>query len=85
MWRGQGTVYLAIEFIEPVMLNFEHPELGESATIGPLLSMRIINGAIWDMQQPPKLIARFEDAAEVWHIYERPTTSMPKLAIRPAK
>jgi hypothetical protein len=84
MWHGQGTVYIAIEFAAQVVLRFDQPELEEELTIGPFTGLHIVDGAIWDMREPPKLLARFDDAGQLWHVYEAPVVAMPRLTVRPA-
>jgi hypothetical protein len=84
MWHGQGTVYSTIEFAAKVVLRFEQPELGEELTLGPFSGLHIIDGAMWQMSQPPKLLARFDDPAQMWHVYAAPVVAMPRFTVRPA-
>jgi hypothetical protein len=84
MWHGPAGVYLSIDLSVPVNVFFHNPELGQSEKFGPIPSLRIVNGSMWEIREPPSLIAHFDDARQAWHIFARPAVIMPRFTIRPA-
>jgi hypothetical protein len=84
MWHGAAGIYLSLDFPSPTVVHFHNPELGQSEKFGPFPAVRIINGSMWNIMDPPQLIAHFDDARQAWHIFARPAVIMPRFTIRPA-
>ena len=85
MWHGPAGIYLSMDFSTPVDVFFHNPELGQSEKFGPISVLRIVNGSMWQVAEPPNLIAHFDDASQAWHIFARPAVIMPRFTIRPAE
>ncbi len=82
VWHAVSGVYLFVDIPVHVCLALENEQYSVKEELQQVGGVSLVNGAIWSIEKPAKLLCEYDYTLDAWHVRYKPIPLITKITIR---